>query len=383
MSDAPALTRKPPGRHAWPLVAASVAASALVLAACGSSGSQSAPVGGSAKAGAALTSFAYGDVDEADASLAVVGSGLVTLGQSLGIKVSRYDNKFDGPTALSNAQTMAELHPNVIIDWNAVADIGPALGRAFTQAKVPCIAVNTTIPGCPFFDLNDEALGEAQGTAVAAIAKSRGWGATNTTVILVNDPSSGPAINDLVYGFYTTYAAGFPAMTQMQPSQFTASTTEVGKDNAVVVNGGGTLSDSYTAVKSALQVVPAGNHIIVDTFNDDSALGAARAVTQAGRSASNSMIVGNGADPAGIQAVRSNPLWVADGTVFLNEWPPLLIAMARAILAGKKTPSVTMPPQAAITKQNINAYYSGTTPKAAPPLPAQDSYLTPYLPASS
>jgi ribose transport system substrate-binding protein len=172
-------------------------------------------------------------------------------------------------------------------------------------------------------------------------------------------------------------------MTQMRPSQFTASTTKVGKNNAVVVNGAGTLSDSYTAVKSALQVVPAGNHVIVDTFNDDSALGSARAVTQAGRSASNSMIVGNGADQAGIQAVRSNPLWVADGTVFLNEWPRLLIAMARAMLAGKSTPSVTMPPQAAITKQNVNAYYSGTTPKAAASLPAQDSYLKPYLPPNS
>jgi hypothetical protein len=28
-------------------------------------------------------------------------------------------------------------------------------------------------------------------------------------------------------------------------------------------------------------------------------------------------------------------MWVADGTVFLNCWPQLLVAMARAMLAGR------------------------------------------------
>jgi ribose transport system substrate-binding protein len=368
-----------------PLAGTAAVILSLALAACGgASGSGTAKTATTPPAaGTALKSIAYGDVDEADASLAVVGSGLVSLGQSLGIKVSRYDNKLDAQTALSNAQIMVQLHPSVVIDWNGVADIGPALGRVFTSARVPCIAVNTTIPGCAFFDLNDEALGEAQGTAVASIAKSRSWTAANTTLVLVNDPAAGPAINDLVYGFYTTYAAQFPAMTQMQPGQFSATTTKVGSHNAVVVNGQGTLADSYTAVKSALQVVPAGNHVIVDTFNDDSALGAERALTQAGRSSSSAMIVGNGADAAGIQALRSDPMWVADGTVFLNDWPQLLVAMARAMLAGKTPPSLTMPPQAALTKANLDTYYSGTTPKAAPDLPAADSYLTSYVPSSS
>jgi hypothetical protein len=39
--------------------------------------------------------------------------------------------------------------------------------------------------------------------------------------------------------------------------------------------------------------------------------------------------------------------------------------------------------QAALTTANVNTYYSGTTPKAAPDLPAVNSYLTSYVPSSS
>jgi hypothetical protein len=63
------------------------------------------------------------------------------------------------------------------------------------------------------------------------------------------------------------------------------------------------------------------------------------------------MIVGNGTHAAGIHALRSDPMWVADGIVFLKDWPQLLVAMARAMLAGKNPPPLTMPPQAALTKR--------------------------------
>jgi hypothetical protein len=76
-------------------------------------------------------------------------------------------------------------------------------------------------------------------------------------------------------------------------------------------------------------------------------------------------------------------MWMAEGTVFLNDWPQLLVTMARAMLAGKNPPSLTMPPQATLTKANVNTYYSGTTPKVAPDLPAVDSYMTSYVPSSS
>jgi ribose transport system substrate-binding protein len=383
MQNPTSRSRRAMSRRLVPTAAAGLLATVACVAGpalAASAGGRSRPMAHGATA--SVTSLAYADPDEADASFGPVRTGLASAGKALGIKVSIYDNKLDAQTALTNAQTIAELHPSVAIDWNAVASIGPALGRVFKTAGVHCIAVNTTIPGCPFFNLDDTSLGEAEGTAVAALAKKAGWTAANTTVLLVNYPAAGQYINTAIYGFYTTYAQMFPAMPQRGPNQFSATTTKVGNASALVVNGSANLQDTYTAVKAALQTIPSSRDLVVDTLNDDSGLGALRALQQAGRtSVSNTMLVGNSVDPVGLKELRTQPIWVADSSIFLNDWPSLLIAMSRAILAGAKPPAVTMCPQAAITKANVNLYYKGNTAVGAPPPPAVDAYLKPYLPA--
>jgi len=349
-----------------------------VLTSAGASNRASTP-----RAGAALTSLAYATVDEADSSFSSVRTGLASLGGELGIKVSVYDNKLNAQTALANAQTIAVLHPSIAIDWNGVASSGAALGRVFKSAGIPCIAVNTTIPGCSFFNLTDTSLGEDEGTAVASLAKKGGWSGADTTVLLVNDPAAGQTINTAIYGFYTMYAKAFPDMPQRQPDQFGATTTKVGNDAAVVVNGGAVLETTYNAVKAALQTIPSSRKLVVDTLNDTSGLGALRALEQAGRtSVSNTMLVGNSVDSDGLKELRTQPIWVADSSIFLNQWPRLLIGMSRAELAGKKAPAVTMPPQGAITKANVDLYYKGDTAVGSPALPAVDGYLKPYLPSA-
>ena len=55
-----------------------------------------------------------------------VGDAIVADGTKLGIKVKRYDNNLDGPTALNNAGLMVQDHPSVAIDWNTVVGVPSA-----------------------------------------------------------------------------------------------------------------------------------------------------------------------------------------------------------------------------------------------------------------
>jgi ribose transport system substrate-binding protein len=334
----------------------------------------------SAKNTKKVSSVAYGDPLVADASFAPVRLGFISLGKKIGVHVYVYNNAFDASTALSNAQLMVERKPTVVADWNAVASIGASLGRVFKSAHQLCIAINTTIPGCPFFNLEDESIGLAEGTAAGQIALSRGWKASNTTVIMVDDPVIGFTINSAIYGFYTNFAKDFPGMKQMQPGQFNTSTTHVGNLNAVLVNGDVDLQGTYTAVTTALETIPKTRHVVIDTLNDDSALGGLRALTQAGRAnESDAIVVGNTTDTVGLHELRTNPVWAVDSSIFFNYWPNLLVAMADAMLNGVTPPKQTIPPQVALTKANVNTYYRKDTQINTPKLPKADAYLLPYL----
>lgn len=41
--------------------------------------------------------------------------------------------------------------------------------------------------------------------------------------------------------------------------------------------------------------------------------------------------------------------------------------------------ALTLVPQVALSKENLDTYYSGTSPKLNAPVPAEDAYLEPYL----
>jgi ribose transport system substrate-binding protein len=88
------------------------------------------------------------------------------------------------------------------------------------------------------------------------------------------------------------------------------------------------------------------------------------------------MIIGQGANADGLKNLRTNPSWVAEGSVFFELWSQYLLAMAVAVLEGEKTPPLTLAPQTVLSKDNVAKYYGdGNLAIVSPPLAEQDKYL--------
>jgi ribose transport system substrate-binding protein len=355
------------------VVQAAAAALALLAAGCSSS---SATSSGSGTTAAKSYTFDYANVADSSPLFDQVATMIGTDGKVVSIKVNGFDNNLDGPTALNNAHLMVQEKPNLIIDWSGVESIGQSLGAVFHRANIPCIAVNQTIPGCPFFNLENRYLGLDSAQIVVPILKQRGWTAQNTTLVLIDNPAAGAEVNSNCHYFYSYVAAGIPGMPQRTPTSITNSTTTIGSlPSAVQINGQDELDPSYTVMKQELQVLPPSRHLVIFTQNDDSALGAWRAITQAGLQ-KNTLIIGQGADSAGLSNLRTNPDWVAEGSVFFQLWPEYLLAMGVAVLNGAHPPALTLVPQTVLSKQTVARYYgNGDTPIVSPPLPAVDQYL--------
>jgi ribose transport system substrate-binding protein len=350
---------------------------AVALTACASSGSSTAQSNAAGATTAKITSIAWGDAIAADPQYKAMGDSFVKSAEALGIKVYRFDNNADAATSLTNARLMVQEKPDVIIDYSGIASANPAIGAIFTKAKIPCVALNLPIPGCSQFGFSQQQLGTDVGTAAAQAIQAKGWTGSNTTLIDAWSPMYGQDVNYSQSYLYSALAKALPQWKQVSGADIPLTATQEGS-HAVFVNGSGDLQTTNTVVAQALQDIPSSQNVIVSVFNHNSALGAQQALITAGRK--NWEIIGSGPNAPEIQSIETNPHWLMSADFFFTAWPKYALAMAYALHAGVKLPALTESAIQATTKSNVNTYYNAAgLLKSAPPLPAADAALVPYL----
>jgi ribose transport system substrate-binding protein len=352
---------------------------AVALSACGSSSPDSSTAQSKAAGAttAKITSIAWGDAIAADPQYKAMGDSFVKSAEALGIKVYRFDNNADAATSLTNARLMVQEKPDVIIDYSGIASANPAIGAIFSKAKIPCVALNLPIPGCSQFGFSQQQLGTDVGTAAAEAILAKGWTGDNTTLIDAWSPMYGQDVNYSQSYLYSALAKALPQWKQVSGADIPLTATQEGS-HAVFVNGSGDLQTTNTVVAQALQDIPSSQNVIVSVFNHNSALGAQQALISAGRK--NWEILGSGPNAPEIQSIETNPHWLMSADFFFTAWPKYALAMAYALHAGVKLPALTESAIQATTKSNVNTYYNTAgLLKAAPPLPAADADLVPYL----
>jgi len=343
----------------------------LFVLACGNSGGST---GGSKQ-----YYFDFANTLESGALFVSISQGVSWSSGIAGIRIKKYNNNgFDAVTIQKNARLMIQDKPDLIIEYSAVEGIGASIGKQFNNAKIPCIAVNVPIQGyCPWFNLVNRDIGTDTANAVIPILKQKGWTGDDTIVLLLQAAGAGTEVNDCIRYFYVTVSnsSDLTGFDKAHPSDITAQTTKIGKAGWQL-EGGGTLEGSYTAVKNALQTIPASEHIVLYSINDDSVQGGWRAITEAHR-VSNSIVAGLGSDEASRAQLRSNPQWVAEGDLFPYMWGEYLMAMGVAMKMGIKPPALTKTPQVVMTKDTVGKYFKpgSNRPIGLPPLAPEDQYL--------
>jgi ribose transport system substrate-binding protein len=381
-------------RSKWRIVAAIGVSAALALTACSSSGSGAGgsgttkPSGGTSASGGGSGSgsgggagswskyhFTYANGSSSGSIGVTIRDGVKDAAKKLGVKYSAYENNGDGPTALTNARLMIQEHPDLIIEYNLAEGIGPSLGKQLTNSKIPCISVNVQTPGCPWINLSNKISGQGAGDIIAGEAQKRGWTKDNTTVLVVQCSTCGVEINDSPRYFYLTVAQKL-GMPVYSPDKITAQTTTLGPNLYQVDDQDLSLDKAYRAVQTALQSIPANRHLLVFAINDDASLGAWRAIAAAKRGG-NTLIGGLSGLPEGLSQLRTNPSWVAEGSLFLPFWGEYVMAMAVAVLQGAKPPELTPFPQITMDKTTVNKYYpnGSNDAKLLPALTADNQYL--------
>lgn len=362
------------------IFALGIASSLLALSAgCASSGGSKGASGSGAAGSSSAKStkslqIAYANITSANPTLKGIADLIQQAATTSGDTVSLFDNQADPTTAVSVAQLMVNSKPDVIMDWPPAPQIGASLSAIFKRGNVPCISVNISIPDCPWFNLDNATLGTLAGQELAKLMQAKGWDGTNTTFVMAQNATVGDDNNALERSGYIAVANALPGFTKMTLSQITATTTTISA-SAVQVDAGDQVDTAYTAMQNALQSIPKNRHIVVYGITDESVIGAARAISGAGRT--DVMLAGNGGGASGLQQLRTNPEWVVDSSSFVPQWGEYLMAMAHALTSGVTLPAKTKAPIAIVTKANVNQYYKPNSADVLkmPPLDPADQYL--------
>jgi ribose transport system substrate-binding protein len=126
---------------------------------------------------------------------------------------------------------------------------------------------------------------------------------------------------------------------------------------ATVFDQTDSLSGGQTAMQDAITRYH-GNINAVMAYTDESAIGAANALQQAG--IKKTVIIGQQGNADGISALRAGKI---QGDIDVQPWKQAIyaLAMARDLVAGKSVPAMVEFPTVFITKANLSSYVPWAT----------------------
>ncbi|HVA30928.1 MAG TPA: sugar ABC transporter substrate-binding protein [Gaiellaceae bacterium] len=290
--------------------------------------------------GAAAKQFVVGFSNPTGAQpiLQTFQKSLVAAGKHLNIKVVPVDAQLNVQKQVSDINQMVAQHVDGIVVFPLAPNtLTPALNRA-RKAGIKILGFNAVVQkpkaGASIapYDANFDQGEDYQGAKMLAQYVSKQFrGSGNVLGIGISVPV--PSLHFMVKQ-YQSY------LKQLAPKLKWLETASNPTDD--IAGGEKVASEAATRYQGKINAVMA--------YNDDSAIGAAIALRNAG--VQHPVIVGQNGDPQGVTAIRSGQM---SAMVDIVPWREALVAatMMNDLLTGKKVPNWVATPVVMYTKSNI------------------------------
>ena len=269
-----------------------------------------------------------------------VTAGLVRAAESARVELVVMDNRYDARMALRHADQLVREEVDLAIEFQADEAVAPAIAAKFMEAGIPMIAIDIPHPGATYFGANNYEAGLMGGRYLGKWANKNWQGEADEFLVLeISRAGSVPQarIRGMLAGLNET-------MRRAESSRVTH------------LDGDGQFGAAMECTRRHLRTSRA-RRILVGAATDPSALGALRALEEAGRAA-DCAVVSHNAEPEGRAELRA-PRTRLIGSVayFPEKYGAGLIHLALDILARKATPPAVFVKHQLITPENVDHYY--------------------------
>ena len=283
----------------------------------------------------------------------LVREGILAAAEEAGnVEIVLADNQLDGATALANADNFIAQGVDGVIEFQTDEAFGNVIMSRFRREGMPVIAIDIPMPGATFFGADNYLAGRLAGEALGEWVNAN-WDGEANAMLILELPQSGP----------------IPAarMQGMEEGFQETVNTPVADEMIFRLDSKNTQEESFQVVSDTLPTIPDAEKIVAITINDGTALGVIAAAEAAGR-ADQIMVVGQGADPSGQEAmVAENSRYLGATGYFPELYGFQIIPAMIDLLECNAVPPAIYVNHVFISQENICELYSEEWPAFCTP----------------
>jgi ribose transport system substrate-binding protein len=270
-----------------------------------------------------------------------VHSSVVAAAEAEQLELVVVDNRYDARAAVRGAQELLKEGVDLVIEFQTSESVAAEIAALYRQSDLPVIAIDVPHPGATYFGANNYEAGLVAGRCLGRWARDR-WGGQVDEILLIDLGRAGALPAARTKGVL----AGIREVTR----------EGAGKIAPISIDGDGQFRTSLEQVRRHLRESKA-TRVLVGAANDASALGAARAFQEAGRSRG-CAVVGQNAEPEARAELRQpqTPL-IGSVAYFPERYGEGLVRLALAILSQRAVPPAVFVRHELITPENVDHYY--------------------------
>lgn len=271
-----------------------------------------------------------------------VYSGLRAAAESEDIELIVVNNRYQPKVALRNAEHLIRERVDLAIEFQTDEVVAPAIASKYLEAHIPFIAIDIPHPGGTYFGANNYQAGLLAGRCLGQWARTR-WGGKVDEIVLLELARAGSLVHARMSGVQAGLKETLHEAVEACP--------------VVVLDGDGQFKTSMEKVRRHLRESRA-RHVVVGAANDPSALGAVRALQEAGRWTT-CAITGQNAEPDARAELREERTPLIGSVAFFPErYGNGIIKLALEILAHRRTPPAIFTRHQLITRENVDHVYA-------------------------
>jgi ribose transport system substrate-binding protein len=269
-----------------------------------------------------------------------VSTGLQRAAAAQAIELICVDNRYNAKIAQRNADVLVREKVDLVIEFQTDDHVAPIVAQKYRAAGIPLIAIEIPHPGATYFGANNYEAGLIGGRHLGRWAKQQRCSEADEIVFLALD-RAGSLPKMRLTGMLVGMKEVYPALEHCR---------------VTYLDGDGKLGQSFEAMRRHLRT-SRSRRFLVGAINDPSALGALRAMQEAGRVES-CAIMGQNASPEGRAELRQ-PATRLIGSVayFPEKYGPEILAVALDILHRRAVPPAVFVKHQLVTPENVDHIY--------------------------
>jgi ribose transport system substrate-binding protein len=245
--------------------------------------------------------------------------------------------------AVRNAEEFVEKRVDLVLEFQVEEAVAPRVAHIFKKADIPLVAIDVPHPNATYFGVDNFEVGHEAGSLLAQYAQ-RKWKGRVDRVVGVGFNEAGSFVQSRIAG-------AFDGLREQMPN--------LAADRFYQIEGRGMRDHSRRAMAEYLRTARHGEHTLVATATDSSALGVLDAIRESGQE-SNFAIVGQDCIPEVLEEMRKGTSALIGSISHEAEsYGPRLIQLGIALLRGYSVPPYNYVHHRAVTAETFEGSQSG------------------------